>query len=173
MEEEFELTYLAKELPADVFHSTSKEIVDMYVPASEGHPTLRIRKSGDRYEITKKQPTVGNDSSHFFENTIPLTAEEYADLIHAPSKDVAKTRYYYNDGKHDYEVDVFNGALEGLVMVDVEFKDAEARDAFVKPDWCGADVTQEKFAAGGMVCGKSYDDIASILENFGYTKITT
>jgi len=56
MEEEFELTYLAGELPENFKESESKEILDIYIPASAEHATLRIRKHGDIHEITKKEP---------------------------------------------------------------------------------------------------------------------
>lgn len=37
--------------------------------------------------------------------------------------------------------------------------------------WVLAEVTQEEFIAGGMLCGKNYDDISDKLEKFGYSKI--
>ena len=39
------------------------------------------------------------------------------------------------------------------------------------PDFCLADVTQEKFIAGGMICGKSYEDIEKELKRFNYVKL--
>ena len=36
------------------------------------------------------------------------------------------------------------------------------------PDFCLAEVTQEEFIAGGMLCGKSFEDIKDKLEKFGY-----
>ena len=39
------------------------------------------------------------------------------------------------------------------------------------PDFCLADVTQEVFIAGGMLCGKKYESIRVPLEHLGYKKI--
>lgn len=39
------------------------------------------------------------------------------------------------------------------------------------PDFCLADITQEDFIAGGMICGKTYADIESEVQRFGYVKI--
>ena len=52
---ELEKTYLVKKLPEGLKNCEFKEIIDVYIPASSEHPTLRIRKNGDTYEITKDQ----------------------------------------------------------------------------------------------------------------------
>ena len=165
MHDEFELTYLIKELPLGVKDSPHKEILDIYIPAHAEHTILRIRKSGDTYEITKKQPAHGIDSSHQIENTIPLSREEFADLSVMTGKRIEKTRYYYQENSVTYEVDVFKGDLAGLVVVDVEFKSNEQKDRFVPPTWVLADVAQAKFIAGGVLCGKKYIDIQVYLKN--------
>lgn len=172
MQEEFELTYLVKSVPSGVFQSPCKEILDIYLPSTNEHPILRLRKSGDKQEITKKQPVYGNDSSHQTENTIPLTDEEFGELSSLTGKRVRKIRYYYKEAGVDYEVDIFQDELIGLVVVDVEFNSNVEKAIFTPPGWVLADVTQEKFIAGGMVCGKSYTDIQTELERFGYQKIT-
>ena len=173
MQEEFELTFLAKELPAGFSTALpSKEIVDIYVPARAAHATLRIRKNGDSYEITKKQPVSSTDSSHQTENTIPLTKEEYADLSMIPGKRLRKIRYYYAEQEIDYEIDIFQDELAGLVVVDVEFNSHAAMAEFVAPPWVLVDVTQDKFIAGGMLCGRSYADIQDDLDVRQYKKLT-
>ena len=170
--DEFELTYLPKkELMTKLPGCRSVEMLDIYIPVSAHHPTLRIRKIGDRCMITKKEPVKEGDSSHQFENTIPLTDDEFTDLSQLAGKRVHKTRYYFEDGGYIYEIDVFHDDLAGLVMVDVEFGSVDAKSRFVRPQWCSIDVTQEKFLAGGMLCGKKYEDIAVQLENVGYERI--
>jgi CYTH domain-containing protein len=69
------------------------------------------------------------------------------------------------------EIDVFQGNLKGLILVDVEFDNEKDREEFVMPDFCLADVTQETFLAGGMLCGKSYKDIENDLNRFNYNKL--
>jgi adenylate cyclase len=172
MQEEFELTFLAKELPEGfTTELSSKEILDIYIPKSADHAILRIRKNGDAYEITKKQPVSGTDSSHQTENTIPLTKEEFEVLSNLPGKRLRKIRYYYSENGTDYEIDIFKDQLEGLVVVDVEFNSNEEKAKFVAPDWVLADVTQDKFIAGGILCGRSYADIETELQSRNYKKI--
>ena len=43
-----------------------------------------------------------------------------------------------------FELDVFEGALAGLVLVEVEFDTLAAAEAFQPPHWFGADVTDDK-----------------------------
>jgi len=171
MQEEFELTYLMREMPKGVLESEFKEILDIYLPASSDHAHLRVRKSGEKYEITKKHPVHGTDSSHQIENTIPLTEEEFNELAQLPGKRVRKIRYYYNERGVDYEIDVLQDGLKGLVLVDVEFSSNEQKTKFTPPAWILVDVTQEKFIAGGMLCGKVYSDIESELNRYNYIRI--
>jgi len=61
--------------------------------------------------------------------------------------------------------------LKGLILVDFEFDKMEEKDSFDMPDFCLVDITQEVFIAGGMLCGKSYEDIEEYLKRFGYIKL--
>jgi CYTH domain-containing protein len=167
---EFELTYLAKFLP-DLSNCKSKEIIDIYYPLSSRHPTLRLRKNGDKYEMTKKQPINNNDSSIQEENTIPLTKEEWENLSKAQGKKTHKIRYYYPYQSKIAEIDVFQGDLKGLVLVDIEFNDEKEKNQFKTPDFCLVEITQEEFIAGGMVCGKRYEDLEPKLKEFGYQRL--
>lgn len=170
-ETELELTYLAKELPPDLATKPSKMLVDVYYPSADPHPLLRIRQKGDSYEITKKVMANGTDSSHMLEHTISLSPEEFAALTAAPGKRVAKRRYDFEYQGRKAEIDVFDGDLEGLVVVDFEFTDRDNQLSFQMPDFCLADVTQEAFIAGGKLAGKSYADIQADLDRYGYQKL--
>jgi len=169
---ELEKTYLAKELPKGLKNCKSKEIIDVYIPKTSEHPVLRLRKNGDKFELTKKEPIREGDSSHQNEQTIVLTETEFKALNNqVKGKRVRKIRYFYDFEGRIAEFDVFQNDLLGLVVVDFEFKTLEEKEKFIIPDFCLAEVTQEKFIAGGMLCGKSYRDIKKDLEKFGYNKL--
>lgn len=165
---ELERTYLAKRLPDGLRDSAKKDMLDVYLPAGSRHPVLRLRKNGDKLEMTKKTHVEGSDSSKMEEQTIRLSREEYEALTGIEGKRVGKTRYLYEIDGRTAEVDVFVGALSGLVLVDFEFETEVEKDAFPMPEFCLAEVTQEEFIAGGFLAGKSYDDIAPGLSRFGY-----
>jgi adenylate cyclase len=184
---ELERTFLAKYLPGDLQDCESKEIIDIYIPQDVKHPCLRLRKNGDRYEMTKKAPIKEGDATIQKEQTIILTRDEFESLSKVEGKRIYKIRYYYpstgstgslqaGSGQVPYkdliaEFDVFQEDLDGLVLVDFEFKGEKEKDDFRKPDFCLADVSQEQFIAGGMLCGKEYTQIEGKLKGFGYNKL--
>ena len=166
---ELEKTYLAKYLP-DLSRLKSMHLQDFYIPVTSSHPKLRIRKKGHEYEMTKKVMMDNNPEKHY-EHTIPLSLSEFNGLVCVPSKSVEKTRYFYSYNKHTYEIDVFEKDLKGLVTVDVEFLHEKDIKRFTPPPFCLIDVSSETFIAGGMLCGKSYEDIITYLNKLNYRKI--
>jgi adenylate cyclase len=169
---ELEKTYLANELPDGLKDCKFKEIIDIYIPKSSEHPKLRLRKNGAKYELTKKEPVNDGDASEQREQTIILTQTEFNALNQQiEGKRVRKLRYYYKYDGIIAEFDIFQDLLKGLVVVDFEFKTIEEKNNFKMPKFCLTDITQEVFVAGGMVCGKSYEDIKNNLEEFNYKKL--
>lgn len=168
---ELEKTYLVKELPKGLESCEYKEIIDIYIPEFEDHPTLRIRKNGERYVITKKELVNGTDSSELRESTIVLRKDEFEVLNKVEGKKVRKLRYRYDFNGQIAEFDIFQDDLFGLVVVDFEFEERDAKNNFKMPDFCLEDVTQEAFIAGGMICGKKYKDVEEKLNSFNYKKL--
>ena len=168
---ELERTFLAKYLPASLKACSSKEIIDRYIPKELEHSQLRIRKSGNLYQMTKKEPVKGQDSSEQTEQTIRLREDEYNTLVKLPANVTHKIRCYYKKDGATFEFDVFQGDKNGLVMIDVEFKTSEEKAAFKMPDFCLAEVTQDKAFAGGVLCAKMYADLEPELNKHGYKKL--
>jgi CYTH domain-containing protein len=54
---------------------------------------------------------------------------------------VEKTRCEILCGEHVIELDIYSGALEGLLVAEVEFKSVEESALFIPPDWLGREVT--------------------------------
>jgi adenylate cyclase len=54
---------------------------------------------------------------------------------------LSKTRYRIPAGKHEFEVDVFHGKLDGLVVAEVEL--ASESDVVALPEWIRAEVTSD------------------------------
>ena len=166
---ELERTFLAKKIPKNLRSYQFFEILDIYLPESNPHPKLRIRKIGkSRFEITKKYPLKGNDSSEQKEETIKLNEEEFNELARLSKKRIRKKRFYYKNA----EIDIFLDKLKGLVLVDFEFKTKKEKQAFSMPDFCLVDITQEKHTAAGAMAGKKYSQIEPFLKKYGYTKLS-
>lgn len=173
MSEELELekTYLLTKLPPGLKKCKYTEIIDIYIPAFKAHPQIRIRKKGEKAELTKKVP-VNNDASRQTEHTIPLSEDEFEAISAIPGKKVRKLRYYYPVGDKIAEIDIFQDGLSGLVLADFEFSDFDSKDNFKAPDFCLVEITQEEFIGGGRLAGKSYADIEADLNKFNYKKLS-
>lgn len=169
---ELELTYLAKAIPVEIKDVQPTRVVDIYVPEITGvHPRLRLRQKGEKYEITKKIPVNSADASVQKELTIPLNKGEFKALSSASGKRVVKDRYKVVIGGTNAEVDVFREGLKGLIVIDFEFSSKVRKEAFMPPEVCLADVTQETFIAGGSLAGKTLSDIKSQLAKYAYRPI--
>src|SRR5690606_27927152 len=106
---------------------------------------FRIRLKNDQYTLTKKTVTSENTFSSHNEENIILSEEEYNLFSTLPSRSITKKRYNFLYEGLNYEFDVFLGDLKGLVLVEVEFENKDALDAFRKPDFCLIDVTEDEF----------------------------
>lgn len=110
--------------------------------ADDGEVTTRIRQKGDAYIGTVK---AGRTPARV-EVEWTLTADEFAALWpFTTGRQIAKVRHEVPlamaDRRFVAEVDVFEGDLAGLVMVEVEFDSDEALAAFEAPSWFGPEVT--------------------------------
>jgi adenylate cyclase len=54
---------------------------------------------------------------------------------------IKKIRYHVEYDKHTWEVDVFAGKNEGLIVAEIELK--STNEAFTKPNWIGDEVSDD------------------------------
>lgn len=117
----------------------SVSIVQFYL-AITSERSVRVRISdGERAKLTLK---FGSDLSERdeFEYPVPL-AEAREMLDFAIGTVIRKTRHHVRHEGYLYEVDVFNGDLEGLVVAELETPDKVAQ--VLLPTWLGEEVTGE------------------------------
>ena len=136
---EIERKFLVKELPANLESYEQLHISQGYL---NRNPVVRIRRSNDEYYLTYK----GSGMMVREEYNLPLNAESFAHLL--PKIDgllIEKIRYLIPlDGKLTAELDIFQGTLAPLRLIEVEFDSVEEANAFVAPSWFGDDVTNSK-----------------------------
>ncbi|MBS7813290.1 CYTH domain-containing protein [Roseococcus pinisoli] len=101
--------------------------------------TVRVRQSGDRAWITLKSP--GLMARAEFEYPIPAADAEALIAGHCVSPPIAKQRSRVGHGGLVWEVDEFEGRLQGLVLAEIEL--SEAGQSVALPDWVGAEVTED------------------------------
>ena len=102
--------------------------------------TVRVRVVGELGFLTIKGMTVGaRRTEHEYE--IPLAdAEQMLDeLCEHPL--IEKVRYTRRIGGHTWEIDVFEGRNEGLVVAEIELEHED--ELFETPDWVGDEVTSD------------------------------
>ncbi|SRR6266568_86666 len=165
---EIEVTYLAARVPEDLAGCICKELEDIYFPATAEHAKVRIRRSDKVYEFTKKTPLDQNDAGRQKEENVALTGDEFAALAKGDGRRLVKTRYYLPYDSLIAEVDIFQGELAGLVIIEFEFKSPEAKEAFTMPNFCLADITQDAYFAGGLLAGRTYAEVAPELARYHY-----
>ncbi|MHB9055172.1 MAG: CYTH domain-containing protein [Paludibacteraceae bacterium] len=104
--------------------------------------TVRIRIKGDKGFITIKGKANENGFSRFeWEKEISVSdAEQLLELCEDHIID--KTRNIVIFEEKTFEVDVFQGVNEGLVMAELELQ-AE-NEPYNSPDWLGLEVTGDK-----------------------------
>ncbi|MEN7973069.1 MAG: CYTH domain-containing protein [Verrucomicrobiota bacterium] len=105
--------------------------------ASEPEKTVRVRIIGGQAFLTIKGATTGISRSEF-EYEIPV-ADAVELLKLCGDAIVEKTRYFVGHGGMVWELDVFSGANEGLVLAELELESEE--QPFDLPDWAGKEVS--------------------------------
>lgn len=134
-------------------------------------PVVRVRRDNDDYYLTyKSKGLIARE-----EYNLPLTAEAYSHLLAKhDGLIIAKTRYEIpeKDGL-TIELDVFEGAYDGLILAEVEFRSQEQALAYTPPEWFGEDVSNSpEYHNSTLSCKNTlrvYHDAPKAAQNQGNT----
>jgi CYTH domain-containing protein len=108
---------------------------------SDDIKTVRVRIADDSAFITIKSKSTPNGfSRHEFEYSIPVADAQYM-LEHLSGNTIEKHRYEINVDGNIWEVDVFLGNNEGLIVAEIELQSED--QSFTIPSWVGTEVTGE------------------------------
>jgi adenylate cyclase len=109
--------------------------------ATEGKASIRIRIiDGAEAFLTIKSATPGTARAEF-EYAVPVADAEKLIHLHIGHV-IAKRRHIVRAAGSRWEVDVFEGVHNGLVIAEIELDAPDA--AFARPSWLGAEVTADK-----------------------------
>ena len=123
--------------------TSSTHIAQGYIASGNGR-TVRVRIRGDKGYLTIKGPSNMAGLARFeWEKEITLEEAKALMSICEPGI-VEKTRWLVpaGDGRHTWEVDVFEGENEGLIMAEIELESED--DTFEKPAFIGREVTGDR-----------------------------
>ena len=109
------------------------------------------------FKLTKKYD-AGSVSAHPIV-TIYLTATEFDALAGLPGYPLSKTRHFCEHCGCVFAVDVFHGALEGLMICEIETGDRPVP----VPDFARWEVTEDPFFTGGSLSRTSRSDLEAAL----------
>jgi len=103
--------------------------------------TIRIRVKNNKGYLTIKGETQNITRSEF-EYEIPL--EDVQSMItQFDPKVLSKNRYEIEVGNHIWEVDEFQGKLEGLIIAEIEL--ASENEVFDLPNWVDEEVSNDPY----------------------------
>jgi len=115
------------------------------------------RKLGHKRRPDQADPAAVHHTSLY------LNEAESALLADLPGRCLVKVRRTIQAGEHRAAVDVFEGPLEGLIMLEVEFRTGQERAAYRPPSWVGEEVTHREEFSGGALSATSGDELQRLL----------
>ena len=116
--------------------------------AIDGDTSVRVRiKDGESARLTVKVGKTGMTRSEF---EYPVTLSDAREMVEAGrDRLIEKTRHIVSHGGFVWEVDVFAGALSGLIVAEVEMGSETDNPAL--PGWLGREVTGEPAWTNAML----------------------
>lgn len=161
-----EATYLAKKLPKNLKKLRHETIEQGYL--SNYTDAVRIRKKGDEYSFTRKTMSSPGDFSFRDYTSVSVYKEEFEKVWKLVIKKLSKVRYYYdqNWSKIDTRIDVFEGSLKGLILIELVFNSEDDLRNFTIPEWFGPEITDDKLLTNPKVAGKYFKDIEPIIKKY-------
>ena len=102
--------------------------------------SVRVRVSGEQAWLNIKSKTIGVTRAEFDYEIPRADADSILDTL-CSGTIVEKTRFLVEHGSHVWEIDVFDGENDGLIVAEVELSSED--EAFSKPDWAGQEVSDD------------------------------
>ncbi|MBQ0056120.1 MAG: CYTH domain-containing protein [Bacteroidales bacterium] len=158
-----ESTAFVQEAPNTATDCTNcKRYHQGYIPTLNGM-TVRIRIAGDKGYVTLKDHAVGF-TRHEFEYEIPVDDARQMLGLMCEGPQIEKVRYVIPASQHEgdfsaglkWEVDVFRGDNEGLIVAEIEVPSEDTE--FDRPSWLGNEVTGDKRYYNSHLCRHPYKE---------------
>ena len=106
--------------------------------STSGRSAIRVRVSPEKSRLTIKSSDSGMVRAEYEYDVPRAHAEEMLDTLCIGSI-IEKTRHLIKHGRHTWEVDVFEGDNNGLILAEVELEDSD--EVIEHPNWLGREVT--------------------------------
>ena len=148
--------------PSKVIYDLSKvEPLCMEQSYISFSPTVRLRAVNDEKFIlcVKSRPAPGSLTRDEFE--ISLSREDYEHLLTKTEGNIIRKKRYCikNDEGHTLEFDIFEGDLQGLAYMEIEFSSEEEAISYPNPEWAIKDVSSDKRYKNAVLAQKGMPEI--------------
>ena len=126
-------------------------IEDRYIDGTRMRLRVMLRPdSGEtKWKLTKKYDAPDPAARPIV--TTYLTQAEFDLLQTLPAHALVKRRYHLHLDGREWSVDLFEGALAGLEIIECEAADRADLDALVPPEWALREVTRSRHWQGGAL----------------------
>ena len=139
---EIERKFLVAERPPDFAEHPGQRIEQGYLAIAPDGVEVRVRRRAGRATLTVKS----GPGQVRTEEELAIDARRFDALWQLTAgRRVSKTRHEIPlAGGAVAELDVYDGDLDGLLTVEVEFGSREASERFAAPPWIGRELTGDK-----------------------------
>jgi len=140
MAQEIERKFLVRELPWELLQGIDPLVIRQGYLIAEPERELRLREAGRDFTLTKKfgQGLVREEQEERISQTLfdflwPLT-QAYR---------LEKHRYCFELAGHACELDIYQGSLSGLCVMEVEFATEAEAEIYTPPGFASRELTGE------------------------------
>lgn len=138
---EIERKWLVPQAPDHVLQAPADRIEQGYLTIGADGAETRVRRRGERCTLTVKSGLGLTRAEH----EVELTGAQFEALWPATegARLVKRRHVLRTEEGRVIELDVYEGALGGLIVAEVEFDDPWAAESFAAPYWFGREVTDD------------------------------
>lgn len=155
MSQEIERKFLVKNSDF-IAKAYDNDIIKQGYISSNPDRSVRVRLKGENAYLTIKGKSSDDGVSRYeWEREIRVTDAEDLLLLCEPGI-IEKVRYYVLVEENVFEVDIFWGDNDGLVVAELELSTADA--PFTRPDWLGEEVTGDDKYYNAKLAQNPYKD---------------
>lgn len=154
---------LLKKTVPNIFDSGTK-ISQGYIAEGKDFTVVRSRVSGDKGYLTVKGKNIGIVRPEF-EYEIPKKDAEEMLLLFCDDS-LPKTRYLLEDNKHTWEIDVFHGNNDGLIIAEIELRSQDEKHNL--PSWIIKDISDDPRYYNSNLIKNPYNTFQSTPNNKCY-----
>ena len=164
---ERERRFLLRELPPELTRASPHlQITDNFITNTR----LRLRQIREPltrervWMLTQKFPLAPPDLSSSSVTDLYLTEYEYEVLAVFEGNEIRKNRYPYEHEGRSYAIDIYLGALWGLILAKTGFETDDELNNFSLPPFAVLDVSNDEMFTGARLVNLTADNIRAELK---------